>query len=48
MLDIKNLNVSVEEKQILKNLSLNVGKGEVQAKSEAKGGAKANAKTAAS
>ena len=31
MLDIKNLNVSVEEKQILKNLSLNVGKGEVHA-----------------
>ena len=31
MLDIKNLNVSVEEKQILKNLSLNVRKGEVHA-----------------
>jgi Fe-S cluster assembly ATP-binding protein len=31
MLDIKNLNVSVEEKQILKNLSLSVGKGEVHA-----------------
>ena len=31
MLDIKNLNVSVEEKQILKNLSLKVGKGEVHA-----------------
>ena len=31
MLDIKNLNVSVEEKQILKNLSLNVGNGEVHA-----------------
>ena len=31
MLDIKNLNVSIEEKQILKNLSLNVGKGEVHA-----------------
>ena len=31
MLEIKNLNVSVEEKQILKNLSLNVGKGEVHA-----------------
>ena len=31
MLDIKNLNVSVEEKHILKNLSLNVGKGEVHA-----------------
>jgi Fe-S cluster assembly ATP-binding protein len=31
MLDIKNLNVSVEEKKILKNLSLNVGKGEVHA-----------------
>lgn len=31
MLDIKNLNVSVEEKQILKNLSLNLGKGEVHA-----------------
>ena len=31
MLDIKNLNVSVEEKQILKNLSLNIGKGEVHA-----------------
>ena len=31
MLDIKDLNVSVEEKQILKNLSLNVGKGEVHA-----------------
>ena len=31
MLDIKNLNVSVEEKQILKNLSLNVGKGDVHA-----------------
>ena len=31
MLDIKNLNVSVEEKQILRNLSLNVGKGEVHA-----------------
>ena len=31
MLDIKNLNVSVEEKQILKNLSLKVGNGEVHA-----------------
>ena len=31
MLDINNLNVSIEEKQILKNLSLNVGKGEVHA-----------------
>ena len=31
MLDIKNLNVSVEKKQIIKNLSLNVGKGEVHA-----------------
>ena len=31
MLDIKNLNVSVEEKQILKNLSLKIGKGEVHA-----------------
>ena len=31
MLDIKNLNVSVEEKQILRNLSLNVRKGEVHA-----------------
>ena len=31
MLDIKNLNVSVEEKQILKNLSLKVGKVEVHA-----------------
>ena len=31
MLDIKNLNVSVEQKKILKNLSLNVGKGEVHA-----------------
>ena len=31
MLDIKNLNVSVGEKQILRNLSLNVRKGEVHA-----------------
>ena len=31
MLDIKNLNVSVEEKQILNNLSLKVGNGEVHA-----------------
>ena len=31
MLDIKNLNVSVEQKQILKNLSLKVGNGEVHA-----------------
>ena len=31
MLDIKNLNVSVDEKQILKNLSLKVGNGEVHA-----------------
>ena len=31
MLDIKNLNVSVEDKQILKDLSLKVGSGEVHA-----------------
>ena len=31
MLQIKNLNVTVEEKQILKNLNLNIGKGEVHA-----------------
>ena len=31
MLDIKNLNVSVENKQILKDLSLKVGSGEVHA-----------------
>ena len=31
MLEIKNLNVTVEEKQILKNLNLNIGKGEVHA-----------------
>ena len=31
MLDIKNLNVSVEDKQILKDLSLEVGSGEVHA-----------------
>ena len=31
MLDIKNLNVSVEDKQILRDLSLNVGSGEVHA-----------------
>ena len=31
MLDIKNLNVSVEGKQILKDLSLKVGRGEVHA-----------------
>lgn len=31
MLDIKNLNVSVDEKQILKDLSLKVGSGEVHA-----------------
>ena len=31
MLDIKKLNVSVEEKQILKNLSLKIGHGEVHA-----------------
>ena len=31
MLDIKNLNVSVEDKQILRNLSLKVGSGEVHA-----------------
>ena len=31
MLDIKNLNVSVEDKQILRDLSLKVGSGEVHA-----------------
>ena len=31
MLDIKNLNVSVDEKQILRDLSLKVGSGEVHA-----------------
>ena len=31
MLDIKNLNVSVEDNQILRNLSLEVGSGEVHA-----------------
>ena len=31
MLDIKNLNVSVEDNQILKDLSLKVGRGEVHA-----------------
>ena len=31
MLDIKNLNVSVEDKRILKDLSLKVGRGEVHA-----------------
>ena len=31
MLDIKNLNVSVEDKQILKDLSLKIGSGEVHA-----------------
>ena len=31
MLDIKNLNVSVEDKQILRDLSLKVRSGEVHA-----------------
>ncbi len=31
MLNIKNLNVSVDDKQILRNLSLNIGSGEVHA-----------------
>ena len=31
MLEIKKLNVSVEDKHILKDLNLNIGKGEIHA-----------------
>ena len=31
MLEIKNLDVSVEDKQIIKNLNLKIGPGEVHA-----------------